>query len=399
MEYTLKKHGKLDYVCAWYNKAADYIKDTNIVVAFVSTNSICQGESVALLWEFLTHKKNVEIQFAHQTFIWDSEASIKAHVHCVIVGFSCKPNNKKKMLYTADNVSIVNHINGYLVAAPDVYVQSRGACLTPGLPEMHKGSQATDGLGLILEPEDYAEFVRKYPTDLHLVRSYMGSYEFINRKDRYCLWLNNVAPSEFKKNAFIMQRLKKVSEFRKTSATASVREFAENPSVFTQIRQPAEDYLAFPAMSSSRRRYVPIGYLSANVIASNQLYVLPKANMYMFGVLTSNVHMAWVRVVCGRLKSDYRYAPAVYNNFPWPNSTDEQKEKIEQTAKHILDVRDSFPTSTLADLYDPLTMPSELRKAHVANDKAVMAAYGFSLKMTETDCVAELMKMYKELTK
>lgn len=396
--YDLDKHGKLDYVCAWYNKAADYMKSTSIKTAFVSTNSICQGESVELLWDFLK-RKSVEILYAYRTFIWDSEANITAHVHCVVIGFSCSADTSSRKLYDSEGkVSEVEHINGYLVNADDVYVQSRGACLTPNMPEMHKGSQATDDLGLILEPEEYCDFIKKYPEASKLVRRYMGSYEFINNKDRYCLWLYKVDPSEYKGNAFIINRLQKVSDFRKTSKTESVRKQASIPALFTQIRQPSQDYLAFPAMSSSRREYMPIGYLSSDVIASNQLYVLPGATAYIFGVMTSIVHMYWMKTVCGRLKSDYRYAPAVYNNFPWPEIDNDLKTKIEQTASNILASRSLYPNSSLADLYDPLTMPAELRKAHEANDKAVMKAYGFKSDMTESEIVAELMKMYQKLT-
>lgn len=392
----LPKHGKLDYVCGWYNKAIDYMNETNILCAFVSTNSICQGESVSLLWEHLC-SKGLEIQFAYRTFVWDSEAYSIAHVHCVIVGFSKHHINKKKKLYT--NVcQLVDNINGYLVAAPDTYIKSRGECIYKNHPNMFKGSQPTDGNNLILEKEEYERFIEYSPELTYLAKKYMGSYEFLNNKDRWCLWLKDIEPSIYKNNSFIMERLIKVAEARKNSATESVRKDAATPYLFTQIRQPNDDYLAFPAMSSGRRRYIPIGYVSKDIIASNQLYLLPKANMYMFGVLTSNVHMAWMRTVCGRLKSDFRYAPSVYNNFPWPTPTEEQKKMIEKTAQGILDARALYPNSSLADLYDPLLMPPELQKAHTQNDIAVMRAYGFNIKeMSEADCVAALMKMYKEL--
>ncbi len=263
---------------------------------------------------------------------------------------------------------------------------------------MFKGSQPTDGTNLILEFEEYEKFIDKYPNKKYLIKEYLGSYELINNKKRYCIWLTGISPEEYKDNSFIMDRLSKVAEFRKTSATESVRNDASKPYLFTQIRQPNDDYLAFPAMSSSRRKYIPIGFVNKEIIASNQLYVVPNASKYMFGVLISNVHMAWTRTTCGRLKSDYRYAPAIYNNFPWPNPTNKQKEKIEKTAQGILDARAKYPNSSLADLYDELTMPVELRTAHQQNDIAVMEAYGFDWRnMTESDCVAELMKMYQEL--
>jgi hypothetical protein len=302
-------------------------------------------------------------------------------------------------LYNDSNIKLVDHINGYLLNAIDISIISRGKQLNDKLPKMFKGSQATDGLSLILEEADCNQFLLKYPDKGHLVKKYMGSFEFINNKNRYCFWLKDISPAEYKNNTFIVERLKKVVDFRQISATESVRAFAQYPYLFTQIRQPNEGYLAFPAMSSARRKYIPIGYVSSDVIASNQLYVIPKASLFMFGVLTSNVHNAWMRVVCGRLKSDYRYAPAIYNNFPWCNPTDEQKSKIEQTAQAILDARALYSDCSLADLYDEVAMPSELRKAHQANDKAVMQAYGFSIKMTESECVAALMKMYQKLTK
>lgn len=395
--YDLKKHGKLDYVCGWYNKAADYMT-SRTKAAFVSTNSICQGESVGILWQHL-FSKGVNITFAYRTFVWDSEANSVAHVHCVIVGFSKEKNIGKRVLFEDNQSSLADNINGYLVSAPNVFIQSRGSCLYKELPDMFKGSQPTDGNNLILEEDEYKRFIEENPDKEFLIKKYMGSYEFINNKNRYCLWLKDVSPAIYKNNRFITDRLKKVSEMRKNSATASVRRDANTPYLFTQIRQPECDYLAFPAMSSSRRNYLPIGYISKDIIASNQLYVLPNANIYMFGVLTSNVHMAWTKTVCGRLKSDLRYSPSVYNNFPWPSPTPEQKKKIEETAQGILDARALYPDSSLADLYDPLTMPRELQKAHTANDIAVMNAYGFNIKETSSsDCVAHLMKMYQELT-
>lgn len=227
----------------------------------------------------------------------------------------------------------------------------------------------------------------------------MGSREFINNKKRYCLWLVNASPKAIKQNKFIIDRLNKVSEFRKTSKTKSVREDASTPSLFTQIRQPDSNYLVVPAMSSGKRKYVPIGFIDKNVIASNQLYIVPTNSLYLFGLLTSEIHMAWMRTVCGRLKSDYRYAPAIYNNFPWPTPDDKSKEKIEKTAQTILDTRSNYPNDSLADLYDNTTMPPDLRKAHEANDKAVLQAYGLPNNASESDILAHLFKMYEKLTK
>ena len=397
--YDVPKHGKLDYVCSWYNKAADYMTDTQIKTAFVSTNSICQGESVGILWRHLFDTKKVEIQFAHQTFQWDSEASLKAHVHCVIIGFTVYHENTEKLLYSNGTMFRTKHINGYLMAAPNVFIQSRGKPLSPNMPTMSKGSQPTDGGNLILSEKEKNDIVKKYPDAKEFIKRYIGSDDFINNKYRYCLWLKDISPSKYRKNTMITERISHVADIRKKSPTKSVQKAADIPMLFTQIRQPETDYLAVPEVSSEKRRYIPIGYLSADVIGSNKLYIISNATLYMFGVLTSNVHMAWVRVVSGRLKSDYSYSPAVYNNFPWCNPTPEQKANIEKTAQAILDARAKYPDCSLADLYDETTMPPELRKAHQANDFAVMAAYGFNRKITESECVAELMKRYQALVK
>lgn len=398
--YDLPKHGKLDYVCAWYNKAANLMQDTRIATAFVSTNSISQGESVAILWKFLSETKHVEIQFAYDTFVWNSEATQKAAVHCVIVGFTCYASNEEKYLFDGGTMQKVKHINGYLVSAADVYIQSRGKPLTVGLPEMSKGSQPTDGGNLILSPDEKDALLSEYPSAHTFVKRYVSADDYINNKLRYCLWLKGVSPVQYRNIPFVMQRLQQVAEMRHKSPTASVKRDADTPALFTQIRQPSTEYLAMPEVSSSRRRYIPFGYLSPDIIASNMLYLIPNIDKYMFGVMTSNVHMAWMRVVGGRLKSDYRYTPAVYNNFPWPTPTDAQKTAIERTAQAILDARALYPDCSLADLYDVVTMPPELLRAHQQNDKAVMQAYGFwgSVK-SESDCVARLMEMYAELTK
>ncbi len=394
----LKKHGKLDYVAAWYAKAVAIMQGTRILAAFVSTNSITQGESVGALWPYML-EKNVEIQFAYRTFIWESEASDQAAVHCVIIGFSCYHTSGTKILFDTSTKRVVQRINGYLLDAPDVFIESRGKQLNKELPEMSKGSQPTDGGFLILSPEEKTELISSYPQAEPFIRLFMGSRDLINSIERYCLWLCGVSPKAYRAISPIMERINQVAETRKQSPTASVRKDAATPMLFTQIRQPSTNYLAVPEVSSQNRKYIPIGFLDPSVIASNKLYLIPNASLYIFGVMTSNVHMAWMRVFAGRLKSDYSYSPAVYNNFPWPAPTDEQKARIEQTAQAILDARALYPDASLADLYDELTMPPELRKAHQQNDRAVMAAYGFPVKgFTESDCVAALMKMYQELT-
>ena len=392
--HDLDKHGKLDYVCGWYNKAVDYSKGFSIKTAFVSTNSICQGESVGILWRFL-FSKGVHINFAHRTFIWDSEANDKAHVHCVIVGFSLI-KQESNQLFTGDELISVHNINGYLIGADNVFIGARGKPINPLLPEMTKGSQPTDGGNLVLSRADKDDLESKYPQASMLIKSYIGSEEFINKKERYCLWLKGIDPQLYRAVPEILERLEKVRQARLSSPTKSVQAYADFPSLFTQIRQPeSPHFLCFPEVSSERRRYLPIGYLDSSVIVSNKLYVLPEATQYMFGVFASQVHMSWMRIVGGRLKSDYSYSPAVYNSFIWPDATDSEKEKITATAQAILDARALYPESTLADLYNPLTMPPELLKAHQANDRAVLAAYGLKANTTEPEIVAHLFKLYQ----
>ena len=393
------KYGKLDYVAAWYKKAVDYIGHYQVLTAFVSTNSLVQGESVATLWKPLFEKYGVEIFFAYRTFVWNSEATDKAHVHCIIIGFSTYHSERKRRIYDGDASIVATNINGYLLDAPSVFIQNRGASLSAGLPKMSKGSQPTDGGHLIVSPEEREALLAKYPSVEPLIRRYISSEDYIQNKTRYCLWLKGVSPSEYRNVPPIMERIEAVAKMREGSPTASVRRDAEIPMLFTQIRQPESNYLVVPEVSSQRRKYIPIGYLTPNVVASNKLYLVPDATLFLFGVIVSVAHMGWMRIVAGRLKSDYSYSPAVYNNFPWPDkASDAQKSKVEQTAQAILDARALYPDSSLADLYDSLTMPPELRKAHRANDVAVLEAYGFPKDATESDIVARLFKMYQELT-
>ena len=392
----IPKCGKLDYVCGWYKKAADYMQNSSIRAAFVSTNSIAQGESVGILWKAL-FSQNVKIDFAYRSFVWTSEAQEKAAVHCVIVGFTCGTAREPRLLFESEHPSAVAYINGYLLAAPDVFLNSRGKALHC-YPSMIQGNKPWDGGHLILTTDERSALLNKYPQADKFIKLFLGSHEFINSKERYCLWLKGIAPSEYRNIPEIMERLKAVADVRRATRTVAVQAQAETPMLFSQIRQPESFYLAIPEVSSQNRKYIPIGFLSPDVIASNKLYLVPQANHYMFGVMTSNVHMAWMRAVCGRLKSDYSYSPSIYNNFPWPTPTSEQKARIEQTAQAILDARSLYPDCSLADLYDEATMPPELRKAHQQNDRAVMQAYGFSVKnMTESTCVAELMKLYQRL--
>ena len=394
-----KAAGKIDYVAGWYFKAAQLMQNTEIRSAFVSTNSITQGEQVAGVWKPLRERFGVHIDFAHRTFIWDNEASMKAHVHCVIVGFSVAPNEAPKRIFMAERFQIVENINAYLIDAPDVFIESRKKALCD-IPEMIYGNKPTDGGFLFLTPEEYQKAVEAEPQLTKYIRRVYGASEYINNKVRYCLWLVGASPVELRKSKFIMERVNSVRKFRLESSKDATRRSADIPMLFQEIRHPDSEYIIVPRHSSESRRYIPFGFVSPEIIVNDAVQIIPNATMYHFGVLTSNVHMAWVRAVCGRIKSDYRYSKdIVYNNFPWPEPTDAQKEKITQTARGILDARALYPDSSLADLYDEVTMPPELRRAHQNNDRAVMQAYGMPIKgTTESICIAELMKRYQELT-
>ncbi|MGN0006021.1 MAG: DNA methyltransferase [Candidatus Gastranaerophilaceae bacterium] len=390
--------GNLDFVCCWFKKSLDLILNTNIKVALVSTNSIVQGESVSNIWKPL-FELGLIIDFAYKTFQWDSEAKIKAHVHCVIIGFSVQKTNEKKQIFYSNKMVLADNINGYLLDADNVFIEKRTKPLSDVTP-INLGGQAIDDGNFVLTEEEKNYLLGAEPQAEKFIRCYMMGKDFINRKPRYCIWLQNADPSLIKKCPLIMQRVKNVREFRLSSTRANTLKAAETPTLFGQPFESSTDYIAIPKVSSENRRYVPMDFLSSNIIPGDKLFVMQNATMYHFGVLMSNVHMAWMRVVCGRLEMRYSYSNTiVYNNFPWPTPTDEQKAKIEQTAQAILDARALYPDCSLADLYDELTMPVELRKAHQANDKAVMQAYGFDYKtMTESECVAELMKMYQKLT-
>lgn len=394
-----KNIGNMDYVAGWYKKAATLIQSTNTQVALVSTNSITQGEQVANLWKPLM-ENGVHIDFAWQTFRWDSESNQKAHVHCVIVGFSSQDNSKEKWLFDKSGVlNKVSHINPYLIDAPDVYVESRSKpiCDVPGIGI---GNKPIDGGNYLFSEEEMTAFIKKEPKSENYFRKWIGADEFINRWFRYCLWLGDCSPAELRGMPNCMKRVQAVRDFRLASKSEGTRKLADKPTRFHVENMPATSYIIIPETSSENRRYIPIGFMTPDIFCSNAIRLMPNASTYHFGILTSNIHMAWMRTVCGRLKSDYRYSKdIVYNNFPWPDPSDAQKEKIEQTAQAILDARNLYPESSLADLYDELTMPPVLRKAHQENDHAVMAAYGFSPKMTENECVAALMKMYQILTK
>lgn len=391
-----KTAGKIDYVAAWYYKAAKLMQNTDIRAALVSTNSITQGEQVAAIWKPLKELFGVHIDFAYHTFRWDSEANLKAHVHCVIIGFSDTPTDMPKLLFDNGQVIEAKNINGYLIDAPDIFVESRNKALC-NIPLMTKGSQPTDDGNLIIEADEYEDFLAKEPNAQKFVRPFVGAKEFLNKKKRWCLWLIGASPTELKALPLVRKRIEAVREFRLKSKKEATRKKAEMPTLFDERRTSKTTYIIVPRHSSENRKYIPMGFECPNVIASDAVLIIPDASLYHFGVLESNVHMAWMRAVCGRLKSDYRYSKdVVYNNFPWPSPTPEQEAKIKATAQTILDARALYPDSSLADLYDPAFMPKELLQAHRQNDRAVMQVYGFSTKMTESECVAELFKLYEK---
>ena len=394
-----KNAGNLDYVCCWYKKASDMMQGTSVRSALVSTNSVSQGESVANLWKPL-FDDGVHIDFAYRTFRWDSEAKIKAHVHCVIIGFSVAASSTPKKLFDGDRYQVANNINGYLLDGKNVFVESRSKPIC-NVPEIGIGNKPIDGGFYLFEKEEMEDFIKKEPSSKKYFRPWYGSREFINQKPRYCLWLGECTPAELKAMPHCMERVKAVREYRLASPSAGTVKLADKPTRFHVENMPKGHYVVIPEVSSEKRRYIPIGYLDDSKLCSNKLRLVPSATLFIFGVLESNVHMAWMRCVCGRLKSDYDYSiKIVYNNFPWPTPTEQQKAKIEQTAQAILDARALYPDSSLADLYDELTMPPELRKAHQANDRAVMDAYGFikgtAARTSESACVAELMKLYQQ---
>ena len=393
-----KKAGVLDFVAGWYYRASELMVNSSIRTAFVSTNSITQGEQVSALWKQLYERFNIHIDFAHRTFRWDSEASIKAHVHCVIIGFSVAENRETKRIFTAERYQEAQNINPYLMDAPTIFIESRKKPLCD-VPAITKGCQPTDGGNLIIEASEIKEFLEKEPNAKQYIKKLVGAREFINNQERWCLWLVGISPAELRKMPLVMQRVEKVREMRLNSSDAGTRKLAETPTLFRETYNP-KSFIIVPSASSERRKYIPLGFLGEDTISTNLNLIIPDATIYHFGILTSNVHMAWMRAVCGRLKSDYRYSKdVVYNNFPWPTLTDAQKAKIEQTAQAILDARALYPDCSLADLYDEIAMPPELRKAHQQNDRAVMQAYGFDVATTtETSCVAELMRMYQKLT-
>lgn len=394
-----KNVGNLDYVSCWYKKCADYMTGNSVRSALVSTNSVSQGDTVATLWKPL-FEDGVHFDYAHRTFRWDSDSSGMAHVHCVIIGFSKASNTKKRVIYDNDNISVASNINGYLFDADDVWVESRNTPLSD-VPAMCFGNMANDnGFLSGFSDEDKEHICSQYPQAEQCFRPFMGAQEYINSKVRWCLWLKDISEDVISNIPPILEAIEGVREARQKSSRAGTRKMAAYPSLFGEIRQPDSSFILVPRVSSERRCYVPMGFLTPDIIASDATQIIPDATIYHLGVISSSVHMGWMRTVAGRLEMRYRYSKdIVYNNFPWPTPTDDQKAAIEQTAQGILDARALYPDKSLADLYDPDKMPPELKVAHEANDRAVMDAYGFSYDMTEPQIVAKLMKMYQELTK
>ena len=390
----------IDYVAGWYMKAADLMQEnTGIRCALVSTNSITQGEQVESVWKTLMEDKGVNIDFAYRTFRWDSEASSKAHVHCVIVGFSAS-DSRKKRIYEGDKMLICSNISPYLLDTQNIFIRKSKTPLVPGIPEAMKGNAAMDNDALMLTKEERDELLVKYPILSDVIRRHMSAEAFLKNYENYCLWFTGKDITRYSSIPEIRERLQRVRDFREGSDRDATKKMADYPYLFAEERQPKTNYIMIPVVSSERRRYMPVAYLPPDIINSYASFSIPGAGLYHFGIIESSVHMAWMKVLCGRLEMRYRYSNTIiYNNFPWPTPTDTQKAKIEATAQAILDARALYPDSSLADLYDDLTMPVELRKAHRANDAAVMETYGFRKDMTESEIVAELFKMYQKLTK
>lgn len=390
---------KLDYVLCWFKKAFDYINNAEheIKVAFVATNSICQGESVPVFWRSLI-TAGAEILFAYRSFIWTSEATDEAHVHCVIVGFKKKIDEKsEKKIFASDGTVVkASHINAYLLDAPDIWITNRINKPMADIPEMTTGSPPTDDGGLLLSKEEYLQWEKNKNPLLEVVRPFIGAREFLRDlpgdHSRYCLWFDGHDVTKFSKDKELKRRMEIVKKQRLQSNASRIQKSADYPYLFCQNRQPSSNYLVIPRHSSERRQYIPIGFIEPHVIAGDACSIVPNATLYQFGIMMSKIHNYWLKAICGRIKSDYRYSPSVYNNFPWLDVDEKGRKKIEETASAILVARANHPNASLFDLYQ--IMPPDLRKAHDANDRAVMSLYGFKTSMSEEDILAELMKLY-----
>jgi hypothetical protein len=403
---NFNKIGDVDYVVGWFKRAAEYIRNTRIKVGFVATNSITQGEQVPLIWGELLDRYDLTIHFAHRTFAWESEARGKAHVHVVIIGFAAFANGPKRIYdYEADSKnpteSVVPFISPYLTPGSSVLVTKRQKPLCD-VPEMRCGNKPSDGGNLILTDDERKELLREEPGAKRFLRRFTGSEEFINGNMRWCLWLENVNPAELRGLPRVTERIDRVRAFRKKSTAEPTKKAARTPTRFFYISQPETDYIAIPEVSSIRRRYIPIGFLNPSIVASNKIYLIPSPSLYLFGVLSSAMHMAWVRQVCGRLKSDFQYSGTmVYNNYPWPDAPNEKQQAAVMAAvQSVLDAREEYQIkgATLADLYDPLAMPAKLVKAHAALDRAVDRCYRTQRFISERQRVEYLFALYERLT-
>ncbi|MBQ9595061.1 MAG: class I SAM-dependent DNA methyltransferase, partial [Synergistaceae bacterium] len=395
-----KASGKIDYVSGWYYKACEFMKGSRVKAAFVSTNSITQGEQVSYVFKTLNQKFGIAIDFAHQSFIWDNEATDKAHVHCVVIGFSMGNDSGKKKLFTDEGVRLVDNINFYLVPGPNVFAEPRTKPVSKDAPQMMLGNLPRDGGNLIINSKaDLDKLLEREPKAAKYIKRFMMGYEFINNIPRWCLWLVAASPYELRSMPLVAKRVKAVQEFRAASKREATRKLVDTSWLFAEIRQPDKNYIALPAVSSGERDYIPMGWLDNSVIPGNKLFIIPDATLYDFGILISRVHMAWMRLVTGRFGMGYNYSNTiVYNCFAWPSPTQRQRSKIVSTAQKILDARALYPDSSLADLYDDVFMPPELRKAHRLNDEAVCEAYGWPDNISEDEITARLFRLYHQLT-
>ena len=403
-----KGAGLLDYVTCWYVRAARYGGGARTPTAFVSTNSITQGEQVGILWNELFNRWHLKIHFAHRTFAWQSEARGGAHVHVVIIGFAAFPPATRTIFeyenQRGDPVARqVANISPYLLEGNDVTIPIRENRLSAEAPEMMKGSEVTDDGHLLLNDAERATLLQESPRLAPFVRPFLGGKEYINGLTRWCLWLKDAAPGVIRDSPTVVARLEAVRVFRSGSPKPRTVELAAVPSAFGEDRQPASDYLLVPKVSSERRDYLPIGFLPPDYIVSGSALVVPDATTYHFGTLSSRMHMAWMRVVCGRMKSDYQYSVTiVYNNFPWPSPTAEHRQRVEEKAGAVLAARKPHlpprGMATLADLYDPNTMPRELVRAHAELDRAVERCYRAEPFRSDRERVEHLFRLYEQLT-
>lgn len=403
IELFFTNNKTVDYVANWYIKSAQYIQSSNIKVAFVSTNSIVQGEQVVILWAEMLNKYGIKIHFAHRTFAWDSEASGKAHVHCVIVGFANFDTDNKKIFDYEDikgepHEIKAKNINPYLLDAKDIILSNRSKSLC-NVTSIRKGNQLTDGLNFVIEACDVDDFILKEPNSKKYIKRLIGADEYINNKPRFVLWLKDCQPQELKNMPLVIERVERVRKWRLESKDIAARRIADTPTLYREMNNP-ESFVVIPVVSSERRKYVPIGFMDNNTIASNAVLIMPDATLYEFGVLTSIMHMTWMKYVCGRLESRYRYSKdIVYNNFPWADKpTDKQIENVKQKAQNVLDIRAKYPDCSLAILYNPETMPADLVKAHSELDRAVDACYGKKSFTSELERMEFLFNLYEQYT-